>query len=113
MHESSIVEALLDRVADEASRYTDPRVTELTVRLGALAGVDVDLLRKAYEVFRERTLCRDAALVIELEPARWGCPLCGADLEPAGSRRCGRCHRPGRLLAGAEIVLQRVVMEVE
>ena len=85
MHEYTIVQALLDRVAEAARGYDAPRVTEVRVRIGELAGVETALLRKAYDVFREPTLCRDAALVIESAAARWACPRCSRDI--AGRRR--------------------------
>ena len=112
MHESTIVQALLDRVAETARCYTDPRVTEVRVRIGELAGVETALLRKAFEAFRDRTLCRDAVLSIETAPARWACPSCGAEVAPGGRLRCDRCARPARLVEGGEIVLERVAMEV-
>ena len=112
MHEYSIVQALLDRVAEAASGYPEPRVLEVRVRIGELAGVETALLRKAYDAFREPTLCRDAALVIETAPARWACPRCGADVAAGGVLRCEPCARPARLVEGDEILLERLEMEV-
>ncbi|HEX2464652.1 MAG TPA: hydrogenase maturation nickel metallochaperone HypA [Thermoanaerobaculia bacterium] len=113
MHEYTIVQALIDRVAEAARGYDAPRVTEVRVRIGELAGVETALLRKAYDVFRERTLCRDAPLVIESAAARWACPRCHRDVAAAGVLRCARCDRPAILVEGGEIVLERVAMEVQ
>lgn len=113
MHEYTIVQALLDRVAETARGYDAPRVTEVRVRIGELAGVETALLRKAYDVFREPTLCRDAALVIESTAARWACPHCSRDIDAGGVLRCARCDRPAILVEGGEIVLERVSMEVQ
>jgi hydrogenase nickel insertion protein HypA len=112
VHEYSIVESLLDRVAETARDYAEPRVTEVRVRIGELSGIEITLLRKAFDAFRERTLCRDAALVIETAPARWACPRCGGDVASSGCLRCLRCDRPARLVEGDEIVLERIAMEV-
>jgi hydrogenase nickel incorporation protein HypA/HybF len=112
VHEYTIVQALLDRVAEAVHGYAEPRVTEVRVRIGELAGVETALLRKAYDAFRERTLCRDAALVIETSPARWACPRCGGAVASSGFLRCDRCDRPARLIEGDEILLERVAMEV-
>lgn len=113
MHEYTIVQALLDRVAEAARGYDAPRVTEVRVRIGELAGVETALLRKAYDVFREPTLCRDAALVIESAAARWACPRCSRDLAAGGVLRCAQCDRPAILVEGGDIVLERVAMEVQ
>jgi hydrogenase nickel incorporation protein HypA/HybF len=112
VHEYTIVQALLDRVAEAVEGYAEPRVTEVRVRIGELSGVETTLLRKAYDAFRERTLCTDAALVIVTAPARWACPRCGGAVEPAAGLRCGPCDRPARLVEGDEILLERVAMEV-
>jgi hydrogenase nickel incorporation protein HypA/HybF len=112
VHEYSIVQALLDRVAEAAHGYAEPRITEVRVRIGELSGVETSLLRKAYDAFREGTLCRDAALMIETAPARWACPRCGGDVVSSGVLRCARCDRPARLVEGDEILLERVAMEV-
>jgi hydrogenase nickel incorporation protein HypA/HybF len=113
VHEYTIVQALLDRVAETARAYERPRVTEVRVRIGELAGVETALLRKAYDVFRESTLCRDATLVIETQAARWGCPRCGGEVAHRDVLRCVRCDRPAILVEGGEIMLERVAMEVQ
>jgi hydrogenase nickel insertion protein HypA len=113
VHEYTIVQALLDRVEETARGYDRPRVTEVRVRIGELAGVETSLLRKAYDVFREATICRGAPLVIETALARWKCPRCDDDIQADGILRCARCDRPAILAAGAEIVLERVALEVQ
>jgi hydrogenase nickel incorporation protein HypA/HybF len=99
-------------VAEAARGYADPRITEVRVRIGELAGVESALLRKAYEAFRERSLCRDAPLVIDTAPARWACPRCGGAIDARERLRCDRCDRPARLIEGDEILLERIAMEV-
>ncbi|MFW5924927.1 MAG: hydrogenase maturation nickel metallochaperone HypA [Myxococcota bacterium] len=112
MHEYSIVSALIDQVRQEADRQGARQVHRLRVRIGELAGVDVGLLRTAYETFRERTLCDHAELDLESVPARWSCPRCERPF-PAGARlRCTRCERPARLVEGDEIILASIEMEV-
>lgn len=112
MHEYSIVSALVSQVEDQARKHVAPQVLAVRVRIGELAGVETELLRTAWELFREGSLCAGAELVVEPEPARWGCPGCG-DAIAAGSRlRCPRCALPARLLEGDALVLERIEMEV-
>lgn len=112
MHEYSIVQALLERVEQEVAAYREPRIQGLRVRIGELSGVETDLLVKAYEIFREPTPCRLAELFIQPVPARWECPSCGWEIAARGLLRCPSCDRPARLVAGDEIVLDRIEMEV-
>jgi len=112
MHEYSIVEALVDRVAAEARARHATAVHRLSVRIGELSGVDVGLLTTAFAIFRDRTICESADLEVQSVPARWECPDCGGVVGPGTMLRCVRCGAPARLAAGDEIVLDRIEMEV-
>ncbi len=113
MHEYSIVQALLDRVrAETEPRGPACRVVRVHVRIGDASGVDPDLLAKAYDTFRERSLCAGAPLEIRRVPAEWSCPRCGAAIEKGAALRCRACSAPARLVQGDEIFLDRIEMEV-
>ncbi len=112
MHEYSIVQALLERVEAEAAERGAASVHRLHVRIGEASGVEIELLRTAYCVFRERTLCEGADLSIVPVPARWECPRCLAPILRGAILRCPSCSAPARLAAGDEIVLDRIEMEV-
>jgi hydrogenase nickel incorporation protein HypA/HybF len=111
MHEYSIVSALVDQVARSAP---DPRakVQRVHVAIGELAGVDVELLRTAFETFRARTVCEDADLTVRAVAAEWRCPRCELALEKGAVLRCPGCGRPATLAAGDEIILERIELEV-
>ena len=112
MHEYGIVQSLLLRVEEESRRCGALAVHRVHLRLGELSGVEGDLLREAYTVFRERSICADADLKIVRSEASWECGRCGREVE-AGSRLwCSACDAPARLVAGDEIILERIEMEV-
>jgi hydrogenase nickel incorporation protein HypA/HybF len=112
MHEHSIVRALLDRACEQAASHGATRVHRLTVRLGALAGVEPELLASAYELFREGTLCRGAELELVTVPARWECRSCAREIPPGAPLRCPEHGEPARLVSGEEILLERMELEV-
>jgi hydrogenase nickel incorporation protein HypA/HybF len=112
MHEYSIVQALVERVEAEARARHAAAVHRLSIRIGELSGVDVELLTTAYATFRERTICQGAELDVQRIPARWECPDCGEDVRSGTMLRCARCGAPARLATGDEIVLDRIEMEV-
>lgn len=112
MHEYSIVQALLDKVEAEAAARHATSIHAIRVRIGELSGVENDLLRSAYTLFRERTPCEHAELVIEPVPALWSCPGCNQAIERGRILRCPDCDRPARLVEGDEIFLDRIEMEV-
>jgi hydrogenase nickel incorporation protein HypA/HybF len=107
-----MVRSLLDE-AERCARERGARsVHRLHLRVGALSGVETDLLEAAYATFREGTLCAGARLEIERVPARWSCPRCRVELAPGTGLCCGRCGAPARLESGDEIVLARIEMEL-
>ncbi len=112
MHEYSIVGALIEEVDATARSRGAIAVRRVCVRVGELSGVDRDLLATAYEVFRERTVCAEAALSIESVVARWECGHCGCKLPRHGALRCVACGGSARLAQGDEILLTRIEMEV-
>jgi hydrogenase nickel incorporation protein HypA/HybF len=113
MHEYSLVRSLLDRVAVEARTRRAAGVRRLSLRVGELSGVNVELLHAAYEMCRPGTLCAGAPLEIAAVPARWTCDRCACDLPDDGPRRCARCGGPARLAAGDDLVLERIELEVD
>jgi hydrogenase nickel incorporation protein HypA/HybF len=110
MHEYSIVSALVDRIQREVDARPGAIVRRLHVRIGELAGVEIPLLRTAFETFRERTVCGAAELAIAAVPAVWRCAHCDRELPPGAVLRC--CDLPARLAGGDEIFLDRIEMEV-
>lgn len=112
MHETSIVRALLEQVDTQARSHRASAVRKVTVRLGELCGVEAQLLATAFETFRERTVADGAELTIETVPALWTCPQCGREFRRGELLQCAGCGVPVRMIAGDEIVLARLEMEV-
>lgn len=110
MHELAICQALLDEVERVAREQHAERVAAVRVRCGALAGVEPELLHRAYEVARAGTLAADAQLTIEDSPVRVRCSRCGSE----GAARVQRlvCAACGdwrtHVVAGDELVLASV-----
>lgn len=112
MHEYSIVSALLDSVQRAIAPHPDAIVSRLHVKIGELAGIEVPLLRTAYAVCRERSVCERAELEIESVAARWECVRCKQPIARGAVLRCAACGQPARLAAGDDIILERIEMEV-
>lgn len=111
MHEYSIVQALLERVEREADAHRATQVHRVQVSIGELAGVEVELLRTAYETIRHRTCCHGAELEVHRIAARWECARCGEPIAAGTPLRCAACGAAARLAAGDEIMLDRIEME--
>jgi hydrogenase nickel incorporation protein HypA/HybF len=112
MHEYSLVQALLERVEQEARARRATAVHRLSVRIGDLAGVERDLFQSAYEMCREGTICAGAQLLIQPVEVSWACGACEKALAAGEILTCPDCGAPARLQAGDEIVLDQIEMEV-
>lgn len=112
MHEYSIVSALLDRVEAEARARGASSVATVRVALGAQSGVDPELLRSAFEIARAGTPCAGAELDLRMVAPEWRCRNCDRTLGGDGPLRCPQCDAPAKLVAGDEIVLERLELEV-
>jgi hydrogenase nickel incorporation protein HypA/HybF len=112
MHEYSIVQALLEQVRNAARARRAVAVRRVKVQIGEIAGVEVELLRRAYELVRERTICEHAPLEVETVAARWTCPDGHGDIVRGCALVCPLCSRPAQLAAGDEIVLLQLELEV-
>jgi hydrogenase nickel incorporation protein HypA/HybF len=112
MHEYSIVQSLVDSVAMECGGHADALVLRVRIEIGDLSGVDVDLLKTAFETFRDGTCCEHADLVIERVSTQWVCPKCDRPIASGEILRCPDCDEPAQLAAGDEILLRQIEMEV-
>jgi hydrogenase nickel incorporation protein HypA/HybF len=112
MHEYSLVQAMMDKVAEEARAHHAVSVHLLQVRIGRLSGVEADLFATAYEMLRPGTVCESAELVLLREEGEWRCDVCGHVLPPEGVLTCPKCDWPARLARGGDLILERIEMEV-
>jgi len=111
MHEYSIVQALLDKVDYEVRSHGASRASRVRVSIGELAGVEIELLKTAYDTIRHRTVCEDAELDVTRVNARWECPQCRTAIARGAALRCATCGQPARLASGDEIMLDQIEVE--
>src|SRR5512140_3041643 len=107
MHEYSLVSALVDRVLQEARARDAVAVHRLSVRIGALSGVEPELFASAFTLCRQGLLA-NAALDIRRAPAAWQSPQCGAAIAEGALLRCEGCGVPAKLASGDEILLEQI-----
>ncbi|MFN7951677.1 MAG: hydrogenase maturation nickel metallochaperone HypA [bacterium] len=112
MHEYSLVQALLKRVAEEASQRHATAVHRVAVRIGPLAGVERALFATAFDVLSAGTVADGAALQIETERLGWRCTSCDAAIPEGEVLACPACGWPVRLTGGDALTLERIELEV-
>ena len=112
MHEVSLVESLFDQADVAIAPHLPGDVRRITLRVGALAGVEVALLRVAFEACRALRGYHRAGLVIVDEPAVWQCGACGAEVSAGAALTCEACGGDARLARGDALILERLELEV-
>lgn len=114
MHELSIVQALLDQVAEEVDRAGHPgRVVALHLVIGRLSGVHADAIRFGFELLSPGSIAHGATLQIDQPPARCLCRGCGGEVEIAELvTTCPSCGRADIIIRGGqELLLQSIELE--
>jgi hydrogenase nickel incorporation protein HypA/HybF len=80
----------VERIAAENDAVS---VSRIALKVGALSGVEPDLLRHAFTIAREGTVAQSASLDVEEGPVRVSCRRCGASGEAAVNRLlCPNCN---------------------
>ncbi len=93
MHELSIAASIVDAVTESAAAYPGARVTEVRLRVGALAAVVEDSLQFCWEITVQGTSLEGSKLAVKTVPVVMHCAACGKDgeLESLQSFRCPSC----------------------
>jgi hydrogenase nickel incorporation protein HypA/HybF len=114
MHEVAIMEAALAMVQRHADENHARRVNRVLLRIGALAGVEIDALRFAFDVVSHGTAAEGAVFEIEQVPVAVYCQGCHREF--AGETdgfifTCPTCgDLCGEIRRGREIELSRIEM---
>ncbi|MGA9575330.1 MAG: hydrogenase maturation nickel metallochaperone HypA [Lysobacterales bacterium] len=110
MHEMSICQALMDQVEQIAAERGARQVDSIVLSIGPLSGVEPELLTRAYEIARIRTVAENAVLEIRSGPVVVECRSCGASGEArVNSLVCPSCGDwQVDLLQGDELLLLRL-----
>jgi hydrogenase nickel incorporation protein HypA/HybF len=104
MHETSIVQNLLDLIRDHLASEGPVRVNALRVRIGALSGIAPQALRSAFNAGTPGTVAAGARLDLLETPVTAWCPVCMAEREIASVQRlvCPVCGCPTPDLTGGQ-----------
>ncbi len=112
MHEVGIMESALALVARHAAGNAARRVSRVVLRIGALAGVEIESLRFAFDVVSRGTVAEGADFEIEEVPVAVYCHGCHEEfaVESGGFIfTCPTCgDLCGEIRRGRELELSRI-----
>jgi hydrogenase nickel incorporation protein HypA/HybF len=94
MHEVGLMQEALRLALASAHRNGVARIHAMTMRIGPLAGVEMEALRLAFEVVTPNTQADGAVLHLDEVPVACWCLECERLFQPSTSVfRCPHCHR--------------------
>ncbi len=114
MHELSIISSVVENVIESLQKYPGARVTEVRLRVGALAAVIEDSLQFCYGIATDDTPLQGSRLVVNIVPVTVYCEACGAEgpIESLQSFRCPTCGEPaGDVRHGRELEIEAIEIE--
>ncbi len=112
MHEYSIVSSLIDECESHATANGATRITRVAIKVGVLSGVEPDLLKTAFDTFKQEGICRDATLEMTIQPLVISCLECGMESEPDGRNVvCPQCKAFTPVLDGEDLMLMQLELE--
>jgi len=115
MHEFSIVSSLMIAIEEQARLHGASAVTKVVLSVGRFSGIEPDLLKLAFDTFKEGTICQNAELVIEMEDLELLCRACGArSRHQKPTRRCPSCGSTDtEIVGGKDLLLKSLELETE
>ncbi len=113
MHELAICQSLIEQVENIAEERAAKSVTSITIGMGPLSGVEVQLLKNAYPIASAGTVAQDAELVIEHLPIKVKCSQCGSESDALPNKlTCKQCGDwRTTLISGDEMMLLSMELE--
>jgi hydrogenase nickel incorporation protein HypA/HybF len=113
VHEVSLVESIVDLVAEEQRKQFFARVRMIRLTVGALGHAEPDALRFCFDAVTRGTVADGARLEIQIVPGEGWCAVCRQYAQV--SERFAACpvcdHGPMRLTAGDELRLAELEVE--
>lgn len=113
MHEYSIVQSLLDSCEENAAKNNAKKVTKVVVKIGVMSGVEPELLRTAFDTFKENTLCEEAEFIINIQQIVIKCNNClNESILKEIDYCCPKCQsRDVSVLDGEDMFLMQLELE--
>ena len=113
MHEYSIVDSLLKLATEHATKHNATKVTKLEIKIGVLSGVEPELLKTAFETFKEGTICEDAKFIMHIQPVVIECLECKKKSELSKNEYlCPYCKSGNmKIIDGEEMYLMSMELE--
>ncbi len=112
MHELSVCRALLQQVTDIAEEHHAEEIKVIRLKIGPLAGIENELLLRAFPLVAHGTAAQHATLEITSMPVTILCQDCEEKSDVEINRlTCPHCNSSAtQLISGDEMMLDSVIL---
>ena len=112
MHEMSLAESILKIALDVAADNHAKKISSVGLKLGEMAGVEVESLKFGFDILKKNTIAENAALKINRVPIIGECNKCGKSFNVAAYNFfCPECDGVLILKSGRELLVEFVDCE--
>ncbi|MEA3330555.1 MAG: hydrogenase maturation nickel metallochaperone HypA [Campylobacterota bacterium] len=113
MHEYSIVQSLVESCQEHANSNNATKVTKVVVKIGVMSGVEPYLLKEAFELFKEGTICDGCEFVMNIQKVKVECMACGVESElEKNEYLCPKCKSIDiKITDGEDMFLMQLELE--
>ncbi len=114
MHELSLIANLFEILEKEAKAKKAKKIVKVELKVGLLSGVVPELLKTAFDMYKQDTLAAESELAIETVPLHLQCQTCSTEMiKEEFVFTCSKCGASNlKTLAGTELYLQKMEIEV-
>ena len=112
MHEAALAESILKIAVDTADKNSAKKITAVGLKLGDMAGVEIEALNLSFKVLTQDTMAQGAELKINRVPVTAECNKCGKVFEVSHYNFfCPECEGILILKSGRELLVEYVDCE--
>ena len=112
MHEATLAENIIEIALDVAEKNHAKKISAVGLKLGDMAGVEVEALNLSFEVLTKGTLAENSSLKINRVPIQAKCNKCGKVFKLKNYNFfCPECDGILILQSGRELLVEFVDCE--
>ena len=88
MHEYSIVQELLNQCEINVVKNNAKKVTKVVVKIGVMSGIEPELLKTAFDTFKEGTVCENCKYIQQIQSVVIKCYNCNVESTLSKNEYC-------------------------
>ena len=113
MHEYSIVQSLIESCEEHVKSNNAKKVTKVVVKIGVMSGVEPHLLKEAFDMFKEDTVCGTCEFIMNIQKVKIECRSCFVTSElDKNEYCCPKCESIDiKIIDGEDMFLMQLELE--